>query len=198
MATIRKRGKVYQIDYFDPTGKRIRKSFKKRKDAEAELGKRVSLIAENRYLDVKKDYRTTLGELLDRYEETHRQQASFDGTKRFWLENFREHFGEETLLANIKYLDLETYRNHLRQKPAKGRMRIDAAVNREVSCLRHVFNKAVEWEMIEASPFSRVGGSISRRTTSACASSRRRRSSASWQSARSIFAGSWIAPSTPE
>lgn len=64
MATIRKRtssktGKVsWQIDYFDPTGKRVRQSFKKKKDAEAELGKRVSLIAENRYLDVKKDYTT--------------------------------------------------------------------------------------------------------------------------------------------
>jgi len=55
MATIRKRigkksGKVsWQIDYLDPNNKRIRQSFKKKKDAEAELGKRVSLIAENRY-----------------------------------------------------------------------------------------------------------------------------------------------------
>jgi integrase len=40
-----------QIDYFYPDGKRVRKSFKKRKDAEAEPGKRVSLIAEGRYLD---------------------------------------------------------------------------------------------------------------------------------------------------
>ena len=36
MATIRKRGKIYQIDYFDPDGKRIRKSFKKKKDADLE------------------------------------------------------------------------------------------------------------------------------------------------------------------
>jgi hypothetical protein len=57
MAKVRKRGGAYQIDYRDPTGKRIRKSFKKRKDAEAEMGKRVSLVAEERYLDVKKDYR---------------------------------------------------------------------------------------------------------------------------------------------
>jgi hypothetical protein len=64
MATIRKREKSYRIDYFDPNGKRIRKSFKKKKDAEAELGKRVSLIAENRYLDIKKDYKTTLKELI--------------------------------------------------------------------------------------------------------------------------------------
>ena len=60
MAGVRKRGKGWQIDYFDPHGKRVRKSFKKKKDAEAELGKRVSLIAERRYLDVKKEYKTTL------------------------------------------------------------------------------------------------------------------------------------------
>ena len=60
MATVRKRGKGYQIDYFDPNGKRIRKSFKKKKDADVELGKRVSLIAEVRYLDVKKDYTSAI------------------------------------------------------------------------------------------------------------------------------------------
>lgn len=31
MATIRKRGKGHQRDYFDPTGKRVRKSFKKKR-----------------------------------------------------------------------------------------------------------------------------------------------------------------------
>ena len=69
MATVRKRGNGYQIDYFDPTGKRVRKSFKKKKDAEAELGKRVSLIAEGRYLDVKKDFKTTLDALIEVYSE---------------------------------------------------------------------------------------------------------------------------------
>jgi len=37
MAKIKKRGDSWQIDYTDPTGKRIRKAFKKRKEAEAEL-----------------------------------------------------------------------------------------------------------------------------------------------------------------
>jgi integrase len=39
---IRKRGDSWQIDYLDPTGSRVRKSFKKKKDAVAELGKRVN------------------------------------------------------------------------------------------------------------------------------------------------------------
>jgi len=77
MAKIRKRGKTWQIDYFDPTGKRVRVSFKKKKEAEQELGKRVSLIGENRYLDVKKEYKTTLKELIDKYVENFQHQASY-------------------------------------------------------------------------------------------------------------------------
>ena len=113
MAKIRKRGNSYQIDYFDPEGKRVRKSFKKRKDAEAELGKRVSLIAENRYLDVKKDYTTTLGELVTKYRENHENQRSFMRGKDYYLDNLKEYFGEDTRLSNIRYVELETYRNHL-------------------------------------------------------------------------------------
>lgn len=156
MAKIRKRGNSYQIDYFDPDGKRVRKSFGRRKDAEAELGKRVSLIAEHRYLDVKKDYTTTLGELLDKYEENYKDQRSFQGGKDYCLKNFRGHFGEDTRLANIRYVDLETYRNHLRQKPTRhGTLRATASVNREIACVRHLFTKALEWEMAEENPFTK-------------------------------------------
>jgi integrase len=160
MATIRKRegtkGVSWQIDYFDPAGKRVRQSFKKKKDAEAELGKRVSLIAEKRYLDVKKDYNTTLKELLDKYTENHQNQACFKSAKRSDLESIRTYFGENTRLSNIRYVHLETYRNHLRKKPTWwGGVRTNGTVNRQMSCLHHVFSKAVEWEMVERSPFDR-------------------------------------------
>jgi integrase len=156
MATIRKRGKTYQIDYFDPNGKRVRRTFKKKKAAEAELGKRVSLIAEGRYLDVKKEYKTTLKDILSKYEENYQHQASFKTGKRHYLENFKEYFGESTLLANIRYMNFETYRNHLRQKITKNKtIRADASVNREMSCLHHIFTKAGEWEMVEQNPFDK-------------------------------------------
>jgi integrase len=169
MGTVRKivnkSGKAsWQIDYKDPAGKRIRQTLKKKKDADAELGKRVALIAENRYLDVKKDYLTTLDELLKKYEENFQHQASFKNAKKKYLENFREYFGKKTMLANIRYMELESYRNHLKQKPVgtvkRGReiilrLRSDASVNREMSCLHHIFTKAVEWEMVERSPFER-------------------------------------------
>ena len=159
MAKVRKRGTGWQIDYFDPSGKRIRKSFKKKKDAEAELGKRISLIAEGRYLDVKKDYKSTFGELLEKYKENYKHQASFISLKQYCLRNFKEYFGEETKLSNIKFLDIETYHNHLKQAPTvKGTLRKPATINREMTCLRHMFNKGVEWDIMEQNPFTKGKG----------------------------------------
>jgi len=156
MATIRKRGKTYQIDYFDPAGKRIRMSFVKKKDAEAELGKRVSLKAEGRYLDIKKECTTKFSELVKKYKENFEYQRSFDNWKQLCLNNFKEYFGTDTIVSKIRYVDLETYRNHLRQKlTCKGTIRTDATVNREISCLHHLFAKGAEWELLEQNPFSR-------------------------------------------
>jgi len=156
MAKIRKRDNSYQIDYFDPNGKRVRKSFQKRKDAEAELGKRVSLIAEGRYLDVKKDYTTTLGQLLDKYIENYKDQAAYQSNKYYFIPKFREHFGEDTKLANIRYVDLESYKNQLKRTLTKlGTVRAIGSINREMACLQHIFTKGVEWEMIEQNPFDR-------------------------------------------
>ena len=162
MATVRKRisektGQVsWQIDYFDPTGKRIRQSFKKKKDAEAELGKRVSLIAENRYLDKKKDFKTTLGKLTGKYQESFGKQPSYVTSKYYIIRNFKDRFGEKTLLANFRYVDFETYRNQLRGTLTKvGNIRTNASVNREMSCLHHLFGSAVRWDMMEVSPFTK-------------------------------------------
>jgi hypothetical protein len=98
---IRRRGGSWQIDYLDPGGKRVRQSFKTRKEATAEIGKRVSLIAEGRYLDVKPESKTTLAELCRRYEENFGNQGSFRNAKRKYLSNFRHSFGEDRRLSTI-------------------------------------------------------------------------------------------------
>lgn len=156
MAKVRQRGNRWQLDYFDPHGKRIRMSFVKKKDADAELAKRVSLIAEKRYLDIKKDYTTTFVELLSKYEENFMHQASYDNWKRVCIERFKKAFGEHTLLSNIRYVQLKSYRNKLRTTlTSRGTIRKDATINREISCLHHIFTKAYEWELIERNPFDR-------------------------------------------
>jgi len=64
-----------------------------------------------------------------------------------------EAFGDKRLIK-LSYLDLETYRNTRKATPlANGKPRTDATVNREMAALKHMLNKAVEWGMLEVSPF---------------------------------------------
>jgi integrase len=161
MATVRKRegkrGVSWQIDYFDPNGKRVRQSFKKKKDAEQELAKRVSLIAENpkRYLEIAKASTTTFDELVEKYEENFKHQRGYGTSKKYSIEALKREFSQH-LLGNITYLQLETYRNRLRTTLTRhGNVRKEATVNRVMSCLRHMLAKAVEWEMLEGNPFEK-------------------------------------------
>jgi integrase len=161
---VRKRGNSWQIDLLIPTGKydedgkeikeRYRRTFDKKKDAEGEHDKMKTLIREKRFLDVKKDYKGTLNELIEKYVENHKHQASFGSLKSYCVENFVTHFGRETPLSQIRYVGLETYRNLLKQKLTRHKgIRADASVNREMATIRHVFSKALEWEMIDQNPF---------------------------------------------
>lgn len=162
MAKIRKlsgeKGITWQIDFYDPEGRRIRKNFKLRKDAEAYLGKVLSAKKEGRYhdvFDVKQEFRLTFNELADKYVENYQTQRCFSRLKYYLVDEYRFTFGDRRL-SQITYLDLETYRNKRKSTPLRsGKIRSDATVNREMSTLRHMFNKAVEWEMLESSPFKR-------------------------------------------
>jgi integrase len=155
MAKIRKRGKAWQIDYFDPSGKRIRRSFKKRKDAEAELGKRVSLIAEGRYLDVKKETKMTFDELAEKYIENFKHQRSFDRAKKGFIDTLVELFSGQMLSA-ITYYDCESFLNDRKNTPTRaGKPRTASTLNKEVGTLRHMLKKAVSWGMLDRSPFEK-------------------------------------------
>ena len=76
MANIKKKvnkgGTVWRVDYYDPDGRRVRKDFPLKKDAEAYLGKVTAAKKEGRYhdvFDVKQETQITFNELADRYVE---------------------------------------------------------------------------------------------------------------------------------
>jgi len=160
MATIRKRtnrkGIVWQIDYYDPEGKRVMKCFGLKKDAEDYLAKVGVSKREGKYDEIfqpNKEALITFDGLADRYVENFGQQKSFQSFKRHAVRYLREAFGEKRL-KEISYLDLETYRNKRKATPLKsGKPRTEATVNREMAALKHMLNKAVEWGMLEVSPF---------------------------------------------
>jgi len=167
MATIRKRvnkkGVTWQIDYYDPQGKRKMKCFKLKKEAEAYLAKIGVCKKDGSYEEIfgpKKEKLITFDGLADRYVENYAAQKSYRSFKRHAVRYLREAFGDMRL-KEISYLDLETYRNKRKATPlASGKLRTDATVNREMSALKHMLNKAVEWGMLEVSPF-RKGSRLS-------------------------------------
>jgi integrase len=162
MATVKKKfnkkGVVYRVDWYDPEGRRHRKDFELKKEADAWRGKVDASKKEGRYHDVfdlKQETLTTFNELADRYVENYQDQKCFSRLKYYLMEEYRKAFGERRL-AEISYLDMETYRNQRKRTPTRsGKPRTDATVNRELSTLRHMLNKAVEWGMLEVSPFNK-------------------------------------------
>jgi integrase len=162
MATIRKRtnrkGTVWQIDFYDPEGKRVMKCFPLKKDAEAYLGKVQAAKREGRYHDVfdlKKESQTTFNELAALYVENFGTQRAFMTSKRYLLNVVQDHFGGRSL-SEITYLDLETYRNKRKATPTIGcKPRTDASVNREMALVSHMLAKTVEWGLLENSPFKK-------------------------------------------
>ncbi|MGB7912343.1 MAG: site-specific integrase [Desulfobaccales bacterium] len=162
MAKIRKRsnqkGTGWQIDYYDPQGKRVMKVFTLKADAEAYLAKVQVAKREGRYhdvFDVKKESQTTFNELAALYVENFGTQRAFKTSKQYLLNGVQDHFGGRSL-SEITYLDLETYRNRRKATPVIGnKPRTDASVNREMALISHMLNKAVEWGLLENSPFKK-------------------------------------------
>lgn len=107
MATFRKVTKdgttSWKVDYYDPHGRRIKKRFMKRREAEAYLAKVVTTIKEEKYeaiFEKKQEILITFNELAEQYTESSRFQKSFASFKTIIIKVLRQAFGEK-ILAKI-------------------------------------------------------------------------------------------------
>jgi integrase len=150
-----KRGITFIVDHYTPEGLRKKRHFKHYKDADDYLAKIKVAKREGRYqeiFDVKEEKLTTFNELADRYIENYRDQKSFSRLKYYLLAEYRAIFGPKKL-SEITFYELEAFRNRRKKTPTRaGKLRRDATVNREMSTLRHMLNKAVEWNLLAANP----------------------------------------------
>ncbi|MFX0201861.1 MAG: tyrosine-type recombinase/integrase [Candidatus Hodarchaeota archaeon] len=152
---IYKIGSNYYIDYYAPDGKRHREvvgplladAVKKKADIKDQMRR-------GKYFAERKKFTTTFDELVEKYQELKKDRKYFQTEGKF-IEIFKKFFGGK-LLSQITPLDIHQFKSKRKGTPTwHGKERSDATVNRELACLRHIFNMGVEWDLMEENPFPR-------------------------------------------
>lgn len=149
---IYQRGKNWYVD-FTFKGQRIRESVgPSRRVAQAVIAKRKIKIAENRYLDKRKDpepitFREFAKEYLgwakvNKKASTHLRDISI-------MRGLDREFEGKNIQDVTSWL-IEKWKSKRSEKFKPG------SVNRELTLLKHVFSKALEWKRIKENPAHKV------------------------------------------
>ena len=113
-------------------------------------------IAEGRYLNRKKEIKTRFRELSQWYlelEEIKRKKScARDHTS---IEKLDAYFGK-MLITDITPSRVEKYKDHRLSKIVQGHTTRPATVNRELACIRHMFNLAIREGRAEKNPVKGV------------------------------------------
>jgi site-specific recombinase XerD len=122
--------------------------------AETNLRKIQTLIDEGRYLEKRKQPKETLKEFPERYlawcESTKEKSYS---KKKSRLTAIVEWIGKDTLLGDVTRATIEKYQAERLTKPGPKMKTVGkATINRDVSAIRHMFQKAVEWGVMTDNP----------------------------------------------
>ena len=143
-----KKGEIWYIDlYVD--GRRIRKAVGSKKDAENALAatKADVLRGEFRF---KRDHRIKFEDFADKYieyGETNKKRSL--ERDRYSVKKLKSQF-KDFLFSKITSLQIEEYKKKRLEKVKP------ATLNRELACLRHMFNLAIKWKMTDENPVKDV------------------------------------------
>ena len=147
-----KQGKNWYIDYRVAGRRKRENAGPSKRLADAVLRKREIEIAENRFLDIKKNEKIRFEDFAEEFLKLHskpnKKLSSFERDK--------------TLLKNLcsffsgRYLFSITSKMAEEYKVARSKIVSPATVNREVACLKCMFNKAIEWGKVEENPAKKV------------------------------------------
>jgi integrase len=149
---VRELGKGWQCDFY-AYGGRIRKVFRKKKDATAYEGKLKAAIKENRYFDIKQEAFQIFNELSKWYlsledvkwkKSYHRDVRSADKLKYF--------FGKQPIRNITPSLIGGYQKKRLEEKSYRKQLTKPATINREIACLKTMFNKAIRDGKLDKNP----------------------------------------------
>lgn len=150
--SVYQRGDNWYID-FTFKGQRIRESIgPSRKGADKVIAKRKAEIAENKFLDVRKELDPVkFYDFAKEYMAWGKANKTFNSYNRD-LTSMRRLEGEfkDKNLHEITQEQVEKYR--IKRKEEVG----VCSVNREIALLKHIYTKAIEWEKVTDNPTKRV------------------------------------------
>ncbi len=157
---IYKRGDIWWIRYADSTGKIIRKSSGSEKFSVAE----TMLLNEKKAAKDGKMPHTaqienhSFSELAEKYKAWVQGRQACAELKGYVIDKLVERYGSILLrqfnTALVEQLQTDLMNKGLKEKDPKPSS--PAWVNRVLNILKHMFSKAVEWEMVEADILKRV------------------------------------------
>ncbi|MDI6854531.1 MAG: tyrosine-type recombinase/integrase [Deltaproteobacteria bacterium] len=149
-------GRVYWIEWYNLDGERERKRIGPNKEAaEQELRSKLSAKAEGRHIKKSPDAKTRFKALAEWYIKLPEVKAKHSYKRdEQTLKRLQPYLGER-LLKDITPATVEAYRQKRLSEPS-GRspknLTCPATVNREIACLKTIFNKAIKDGRAEHNP----------------------------------------------
>ncbi len=122
-----------------------------KKLAQKVLMKRKIQIAENKFLDVREEELIKFKVLANSFLERHAKlnKKSWERSDAVYIKQLLKTFGEISM-CDIKPLDILDY------KAQRLKAVSPATVNREIACMKCVFSKCIEWELIRDNPAKKI------------------------------------------
>ena len=147
---IYRKGDSWFIDYYVGGYRKREKIGPSRKLAETVLAKRKIEIAENKYLDIRKEKKISFEYLAETFlnEYCRPNHRTYKRTISY-IKNLSKFFGN-CYISEISPLAIEKYKSSRIEKVKP------ATVNRDLDVLRSMFNRAIEWGMMKVNPAQNV------------------------------------------
>jgi len=152
MKGVFRRGQIWYISYYCNGSRRKERVGENRKSAESALCKRKVEMAEGRFLDVRKREKIKFEDFATTYIELYARPNKRPMVARrdeFLIKRLGTHFNGKNLYE-ITPQSIERYKAERIKEVAP------ATVNRELACLKCMFNKAITWGKTDENPVRSV------------------------------------------
>jgi len=148
--SVYKRGGNWWIDYYFCGRRKREKVGHTKTQARTVLQKRKVEIAEGKFLDIKREKKVKFENFAKTYLEIYAKPNNKSWrTVKSRVKSLIPFFGGKYLLE-INSLDIESYKRLRKERVSS------ATINREIACLKTMYNVAIRWKMVSENPAREV------------------------------------------